>query len=423
MLNNWKKYKFSDFVEINPTIRFDKNELYSFVEMKDLNEGNKFAFPSAEKTITGGARFEEDDTLFARITPCLQNGKICQVKGLKNKVGFGSTEFLIFRGKKEVSDTNFVYYLARTEFVRLFAEQNMIGTSGRQRVVKDSFQQLELTLPPLPEQQAIAEILSSLDDKIELNLQTNKTLEEMANALYKHWFVDFGPFKNGKFVESELGLIPEGWEVKKLGQLLSIKHGYAFKGNHFTSENTGKIVLTPGNFEKTGGIKFNPGKEKFYNADYPKEYELKEGQVIIALTDLTPGCEILGSAAIIIDEDQIYLHNQRLGLVQLVDDKFGIHLFFQIFNSTKFREFIKASRTGSTVSHTAPTRIYDFGVVLPKENVLKDLEENLLNFRANINHNIRENKVLVKTRDYLLPKLISGEIRVNDAAKSIKELI
>ena len=84
MPNNWKKYKFSDFVEINPTIRFSKDELYSFVEMKDLNENNKFTLPSTEKSVTGGARFEENDTLFARITPCLQNGKICQVKGLKN---------------------------------------------------------------------------------------------------------------------------------------------------------------------------------------------------------------------------------------------------------------------------------------------------------------------------------------------------
>ena len=92
----------------------------------------------------------------------------------------------------------------------------MIGTSGRQRMAKEAFQNLELEIPPLPEQKAIAQILSAIDDKIENNLAINKTLEEMAMALYKHWFVDFGPFQDGAFVESELGEIPEGWEVKTI---------------------------------------------------------------------------------------------------------------------------------------------------------------------------------------------------------------
>ena len=138
---------------------------HSFVEMKDLSDSQKFVLPSQLKETKGGARVQNFDTLFARITPCLQNGKICQVKGLNNSLGFGSTEFLVFRGKEEISNTDLVYYLSRYDVVRKFAEQNMIGTSGRQRVSKDAFENIELLLPSLPTQTAIAKILSTKKSK------------------------------------------------------------------------------------------------------------------------------------------------------------------------------------------------------------------------------------------------------------------
>ena len=100
MTENWKTYIVSDFIDINPKVLLKKGEDYSFVEMKDLDPNNKYVSPSVSKELKGGARFQNADTLFARITPCLENGKICQVKNLENNLGFGSTEFLVFRGKK-----------------------------------------------------------------------------------------------------------------------------------------------------------------------------------------------------------------------------------------------------------------------------------------------------------------------------------
>ncbi len=182
--------------------------------MKDLSDGQRNCFPSAERYLSGGARFENEDTLFARITPCLENGKISQVKGLKNGVGFGSTEFYVFRGKENVSDSNFVFYLSRWSEVRDFAEMNFDGTSGRQRVPKDCFNNLKLNLPPLPEQQAIAEVLSSLDDKIDLLHRQNKTLEAMAETLFRQWFVE----------EAE-----ESWKTGKLGDVLELVYGKGLK--------------------------------------------------------------------------------------------------------------------------------------------------------------------------------------------------
>ena len=188
-MSEWKEYRFSDFVHVNPSVKIPKEQLVSFVEMKDLTDGQRFCEPSQERLLSGGSRFENGDTLFARITPCLENGKICQVKGLKNSIGFGSTEFHVLRGKSKVSDSDFVYYLCRWNEVRDHAEMNFDGTSGRQRVPKQAFDDLFLNLPELPEQKSIASVLSCLDDKIDLLHRQNATLEKMAETLFRQWFV------------------------------------------------------------------------------------------------------------------------------------------------------------------------------------------------------------------------------------------
>ncbi|MDW7727062.1 MAG: restriction endonuclease subunit S [Candidatus Methanoperedens sp.] len=203
-------------------------EQYSFIEMKDLSDGQKYCFPSVERKLTGGSRFKEGDTLFARITPCLENGKICKVKGLKDGLGFGSTEFFVFRGKEGISDNDFVFYLSRWNEVRAFAEINFDGTSGRQRVPKDAFNNLFLNLPDLPEQRAIASVLSSLDDKIDLLHRQNRTLEGMAEALFRQWFVE----------EAE-----EGWRIDTLRNVFDIGIGRTppRKEQHWFSTNPDDI--------------------------------------------------------------------------------------------------------------------------------------------------------------------------------------
>ena len=211
-MNEWKEYRFSDFVTVNPNVSLKGAGEYSFVEMKDLQDGNKFCVPNAKRKTSSGARFQEKDTLFARITPCLENGKICQVRGLENGIGFGSTEFLVFRGKEKISDNDFVFYLSRWDEVRGFAEGNFEGTSGRQRVNKDCFDNLFLKLPKYNEQIQISSILSSLDDKIDILHRQNKTLEQLAETLFRQWFVE----------EAE-----ENWDKLPLSSIADFLNGLA----------------------------------------------------------------------------------------------------------------------------------------------------------------------------------------------------
>ena len=184
--------------------------------MEDIQPNYRFLYPREGKLYNGGnAKFQNGDTVFARITPCLENGKIAQIKGLKGNRGIGSTEFFVFRGRKNISDNDFVFYLSKTNFVRETAIISMTGASGRQRAELKSVKKINLLLPPLATQRRIASILSAYDDLIEVNNQRIKLLEETARELFKEWFVRmrFPGHKEAKFVKG----VPEGWEIVRIG--------------------------------------------------------------------------------------------------------------------------------------------------------------------------------------------------------------
>ena len=239
MKEEWSEAPFSEAVLVNPPARLERGTTYPFVDMAAVNRDSRSVYPSEERVFKGsGSRFQSGDTLMARITPCLENGKIARYQALEAKQeAHGSTEFIVIRGRPHVTDNDFAYYLTQWEEVRNYAIGQMTGTSGRQRVPVDSLDHLNVPLPSLPEQRTIAHILGTLDDKIELNRRMNRTLEEMARAIFQDWFVDFGPVRAkleerqpylppelwalfpDRLVDSELGEIPQGWEVKELGEL------------------------------------------------------------------------------------------------------------------------------------------------------------------------------------------------------------
>ncbi|MEK8180768.1 restriction endonuclease subunit S [Flavobacterium buctense] len=397
MPNNWKTYKLSDFIDINPLVKLKANEKYSFVEMKDLDANLKTVIPSDFKPLKGGAKFQNNDTLFARITPCLENGKICQVRELKNNVGFGSTEFLVFRGKDGISNTDFVYYLSREPYVRQFAEANMIGTSGRQRVAKEAFQNIKLELPPLQEQQTIASILSAIDDKIENNLAINKTLEEMAMALYKHWFVDFGPFQDGEFVESELGMIPKGWEVKSVYDIANYVNGAAFKPSELINE--GKYVIKIS--ELNGGITKNTGKS---TKEVKKEQIINDGSVLFSWS---------ATLDIFLWDKGEALLNQHIFNV-LPNGCLSIEtLYFLLKNIIAHFKAIAADRA-TTMGHIKISHLKETFLAIPNQLDKQEFQNKIEPIFNQILENLIENQTLTQLRDTLLPKLISGEVRLKE---------
>lgn len=369
-MSEWKEYKFSDFVNINPTVKLKQGERYSFVEMKDLSDGQRYCSPSVERQLSGGARFHEGDTLFARITPCLENGKICQAKGLKNGVGFGSTEFFVFRGKERISDNDFVFYLSRWDEVRAFAEMNFDGTSGRQRVPKDAFNNLFLTLPPLPEQKSIASVLSSLDDKIDLLHRQNKTLEALAETLFRQWFV-----RRPEFAEGE----EEGWEIGKLGDYADVTTGKGLRRHEFDDNGIYPVLGANGEIGRTNNY-------------------LTDERLI-----LTGRVGTLGK--VYISEDKVWISDNVL--IVKPESIFFYPIYF-VLRRTEFENL----NVGSTQPLVTQTDLKNIEFKLPSADILKSYEAQCATYFEKISKNITQIRTLTSLRDVLLPNLMSGEVRV-----------
>lgn len=184
-----------------------------------------------------------------------------------------------------------------------------------------------------------------------------------------------------------------GWPTTTLGELIHVKHGFAFKGEHF-ADTGDRLVLKPGNFPVGGGIKLRPGKDDYYVGPYPPEFELAPGDMLIVMTDLTQAAPILGSPAIV-PRAPIMLHNQRLGLVQIkpdarIDERF---LYYSLLSESA-RSQIRATATGATVRHTAPERIYRVRIGFPDFPVQQVVGEILGAIDELIDNNRRRVQVL-----------------------------
>ena len=282
-MSEWKKVKFLDVVSLNPRISLEKGVEYPFVEMSNAVPGARKPEKDVyQKYSGGGAKFEEGDTVVARIEPCLQNGKGFQCP---YKKGFGSTEFLVFRPMniKEM-DYNFLYYYMGQQSIREAMAKTMVGASGRQRVNNAVFNDLQINLPPLNIQLDIATILSRYDSLIENYQKQIKLLEEAAQRLYKEWFVDlhFPGHENTKIIDG----VPEGWKKKTLDEYCSVftgkKNANAAvplgKYKFFTCGETplqinsfiydGPAIIISGNGSYTGRTTFYEGKFDLYQRTY-----------------------------------------------------------------------------------------------------------------------------------------------------------
>ena len=156
------------------------------------------------------------------------------------------------------------------------------------------------------------------------------------------------------------------WESLKLGNVIDVKHGYAFKSEFFTDSGQ-YILLSPGNCHEEGGLKLKGDKEKYYSGEFPAEYLMSEGDMLVVMTDLINTAPILGGA-FVIPEDNRFLHNQRLGAVQITDDqRIDKGFLYYLLNSHDYRAQVRGSASGATVRHTAPTRIKECVVQVPTD--------------------------------------------------------
>ena len=221
MRSDWKIKKLFDIAVFNPKETIKKGAVAKKIAMDKLNLFCRDVCGYTEEAFSGGVKFKNGDTIMARITPCLENGKIAKVNVLDDgEIGFGSTEYIVYRAIEGISDEDFIYYLVTSPIVREPAIKSMVGSSGRQRVQIDVFQNLKIAVPDIEEQKKISGLLKAIDDKIAINSKINDNLEQQAQAIFSDMFPDIFAsnssatlqkmidFSNGKKRPETLGNIP-----------------------------------------------------------------------------------------------------------------------------------------------------------------------------------------------------------------------
>lgn len=413
MENEWSKVKLVDIIQFNPKESIKKGEIAKKVAMEKLEPFTRKISGFEEAKFTSGSKFRNGDTLLARITPCLENGKTAQVDILdKDEIGFGSTEYIVLREKLGITDNDFIYYLSISPEFRNVAIKAMNGSSGRQRVQKDVLENSEFLLPPLDEQKAIAKILSDLDEKIETNNKINKKLEEMAQAIFKQWFIDFEfpnedgkPYKSsgGEMVESELGMIPKGWETKKMEEVC-------------VRINSGGTPSRKKEEYYGGDIPWLKTKELldnfiFNSEEYITEKGLKESSAkvfprntVLMAIYASPTVGKLGIAS-----SDVTFNQAMCGMV--TNENMLCYEYLYLF-LLKERINLNNLASGSAQQNLSVTTIKNYTILVPNIELIKQFKNVISNAFIKIENNSLENIRLSNIRDSILPKLMSGEIRV-----------
>lgn len=338
--------------------------------------------------------YKVGDILISNIRPYFQ--KIWRA----DRNGGCSADVLCIRAKENV-DSKYLYYLLSQQ---AFFDYVMSGAKGCKmpRGDKKQIMQWPVTLPPLEEQRRIAGILGSLDDKIELNRRINANLEAQAQALFRSWFVDFEPFRDGPFVDSELGKIPQGWKVGTINEIIQILSGYAFKSDTFTEAGPYRLItiknVQDGSLNIDGAAYLSEIPDKM-----PQHCYLAIGDILLSLTGNV-------GRVCIVDRDGLLL-NQRVAKLQ-PKDKRNIFFTYALFRQDSFKQYLIQIAKGTAQLNLSPVETSDTKIVLPNQDILLQFGEIGQPLFDNIVSNCKEIITLSALRDTLLPKLIAGEIAI-----------
>ena len=374
------------YIDINPKELLAKGALAKKISMDKLQPFCRDVPEYEIAKFSGGTRFRNGDTIMARITPCLENGKTAMVNILEpGEVGFGSTEFIVFRAKEGYTDPNFVYYLVKSSFVRDPAIKSMVGSSGRQRVQTDVVQNLIVPFPSLLEQRKIASILKSLDDKIALNTAINDNLEQQAQAIFRREVL-----RNGK--------LPPNWTTGSLLDIAGYLNGLAMQKFRPIDGERGLPVLKIKELRQG----FCDYSSELCSPNIKPEFIVHDGDVIFSwsgslLVDLWCG----GTCGL----------NQHL--FKVTSDKYP-KWFYYAWTAHHLARFVAiAADKATTMGHIKREDLAKAEVIIPDTTsmeriggVIEPIYDLIINQRV-------ENRRLSMLRDSLLPKLMSGELDVS----------
>ncbi|MCA3167637.1 MAG: restriction endonuclease subunit S [Burkholderiales bacterium] len=340
----------------------------------------------------------------------------------------------IIRTKPEILDARFLRYVLISPSIQDHLLALASAGATRNALTKAMIESLSIRAPIIEEQRAIAHILGTLDDKIELNRKQNETLEAMARALFKAWFVDFEPVRAkmegrwvrgqslpglpahlfdifpDKLVESELGEIPEGWEISALADFVDVVKGRSYKSEELAESTTALVTLK--SFARGGGYRTDGLKS--FTGKYKQEQIIEPGEVVVACTDVTQAAEIIGRAAIVrgTSRYQTLVASLDTMILRPRSERVTQAFLYHLGRSDSFVAHTYSHTTGTTVLHLGKEAIPTYRFVLPPQYLVRHFDVAASNVLMRIDSLEDESERLGAIRDTLLPKLISGELRV-----------
>ena len=439
-----------DIVDFNPSRPLSKGKEFPFIDMASLPVNGRDINEVSNKVFNGGgAKFKNGDTLFARITPCLENGKTAKVENLPvGCIAHGSTEFIVLSAKSK-DDEDFVYYLARLPNFRSYAISRMEGTSGRQRVSWQALAEFNLRLPEKGKRKKIGKILKSLDDKIHLNNQINQTLESIAQTIFKSWFIDFDPVRakiaakqegkdaelaamcaiSGKseaeveqmakedfaelqatatlfpdeLVESELGEVPKGWDKYSLSKMITLIGGGTPKRSEPNYWNGDIFWFSVKDVPNEGEVFVITTQEKISELGLNKS----STKLLPVGTTIITARGTVGKIALVGHEMAM---NQSCYGVQGIN---GVRQFMTYYLIKNAVEVLKKNTHGAVFDTITQSTFDTVTSIKPSIEMMDLFESKVEKIMGHIKNNLYENNSLIALRDTLLPKLLSGELDVS----------
>ena len=461
-MSEWKTSKLSEVIEIigGGTPKRSKPEYWNgdipWLSVADFNNDLRYVSSSLETITELGLRKSSTKLLNEGQLIISARGTVGCLAQLSVPMAFNQSCYGLC-GKDGVIDNGFLYYSLKTKISEL--KQKTHGAVF-DTITRDTFEHINISYPTIAEQREIAKRLGDLDDKIHLNTQTNQTLEHIAQAIYKSWFVDYEPTRakaavlaaGGSMAEAEnaamtaisgksaaelaalkqdqptryqqladlaaafpsalvpadnFGEIPEGWEVKKVGDIAKVVKGKSYKSSELAPSRTALVTLK--SFNRGGGYRLDGLKE--YTGTYKSEQEVFAGDLIIAYTDVTQAADVIGKPAMVMSDNR-YEHlviSLDVGVVRPKNATYKYFLYCMAMTES-FQAHTQSFCTGTTVLHLGKDAVPSFKIAIPDEFLLRKFSDISNPIFAAINRNIEQGKELEKIRDTLLPKLLSGEV-------------
>lgn len=408
--NEWKARLVKDIAVVNERSikKSDRIDTIQYIDIAAVNHRNidqlqTFKLndaPSRARRIV-----QDNDILISTVRPNLKHYTMIR-KAEPDMIA--STGFAVISPKRVHPDFLY-YYLTSDSYTRYLTQIAEGQTSAYPAFNSDIIENTVIYLPPENEQCEIGEMLASVDKKIELNNAINKNLEEMAQALFKRWFVDFEfpnengePYKSsgGEFEESELGLIPRGWKVKKISEVTNIVRGASPRPIQDYIDSKGMPWIKISDATEANSKFIVKTKEFIKKAGISKSRKINPGTLILS-NSATPGIPMF----VLIEA---CVHDGWL----IFKDFFGVSKEFLYYFLIREREGIVSLSNGSVFRNLKTDILKNYKIIIPKDSVLMQADVIFKSINESIASRIYQNEQLAELRDTLLPKLMSGEIRV-----------